>query len=136
MKRFVFLFCLVAVSLACLVPSGSLVADTSIPVTGTPTPTVTPVNTFTVVSSGRPCARVTATSLHVRYGADYDSAIMGWVTHDTLVTVRRQDGDWWVIHGHGIDFQGRETRMTGFVKSDFLELCPCYVQSQFNTQRR
>jgi len=120
----------VLTSLACMQSALStltatpLVTSTALPEL-TATPLASPTALPTVEIS---CARVTADSLHVRYNATYHSGIMGWFVVDTPLTVRREYPGWTMVNGPGVDLHGRKTRMTGFVKSEWIQVEACDVQ--------
>lgn len=82
------------------------------------------------------CAYVIASSLHLRASNSEHALIMGWFTQSEELTVRWYRGDWTVVNGHGTDIYGhKNVRMTGYVKSDWIQEVPC-VQSKTLSKRR
>jgi hypothetical protein len=126
MKKLILLI-LPILSLACLstgyagfTPSaGPARTKTAIPPTP-PTRMVVPPSTAIPDPA---CATVNTDSLHVRYEPNEHAQAIGWVTEGTVVKILDDSGDWWKINGAGIDDQGRQARMTGYVNSDFLKEC-------------
>lgn len=133
MKRLLFLLAVLAIGACAPVP----VQPEPLP-TLTQTPVPTPVPTSTPTPRIIPCARVIAQSLHIRYQTDYHASIAGWFVQDTSLTVRNQNNpDWWLVNGRGIDINGRKTRITGYVRSEWIEVVECQnVQTQPKNQRR
>jgi hypothetical protein len=82
-------------------------------------------NTPTATSDPTRCARVTADSLHVRFRPDYNAPVEGWFTQDEPLKALDDSGDWWKVNGQGIDFQGRHTRLTGYVNAEYLTETKC-----------
>jgi hypothetical protein len=104
-----------------------------------PASTATPLPVRAQPTAKAPeCAVVTAASLHVRFEADYYSSIVGWFTQGTLLSVKNDSvSDWWLVNGSGIDFMGRATHMTGYVKTEWIQEQDCgqYVQTKPKAKR-
>jgi hypothetical protein len=108
--------------LACLAP----VAGFEPPADPAPTKTtIPPAAPLSTAVRSTTCATVNTDSLHVRYGPNEHAQAMGWVTEDTTLKILDDSGDWWKINGAGIDDQGRQARMTGYVNSDYLTVTEC-----------
>jgi hypothetical protein len=134
MKKYMLLPILILAMFACVAPGPQPVT------TPAPASTATPLPVRAIPTTKAPeCAVVTAASLHVRFEADYYSDIVGWFTRDTLLSVKNNaNPDWWLVYGSGIDFMGRATRMTGYVKTEWIQLQDCdqYVQTKPEAKRR
>ena len=105
----------------------------------TPTATSQPTQTPTPTQRAIPCARVVAQSLHIRFLPDYHANVAGWFIQDTALTIRNDSNpDWYLVNGKGIEFSGRKARITGYVKSEWIQIeqCEKNVQSRNKTKRR
>ena len=70
------------------------------------------------------CVTVLKDSVHVYYEPEFESALVGWFVEEEPLSYRREDGEWWLVHGYGTDALGRKARMTGWVRASYMGGCP------------
>jgi len=73
------------------------------------------------------CAIVSAHSLHIRNGPNHHAQVMGWLQQGAsadLLAPTNETG-WAKVHAHGIQFDGKKARLTGYVKAEFITITIC-----------
>jgi len=104
-------------------PAGPAPAQPAIP-TSAPTQTAIPPS----LAASPQCATVKADSLHIRYQPSEHAQAIGWVSGGTpvkIITTETGSIIWWKVSATGIDDQGRQASMTGYVNAVYLNLTEC-----------
>ena len=87
-----------------------------------------PDPTIPSLAASPQCATVKADSLHIRYQPSEHAQAIGWVSGGTpveIITTETGSIIWWKVSATGIDGQGRQAHMTGYVNAIYLDLREC-----------
>jgi len=78
----------------------------------------------TVVSSQEPaCFQVARGATYGYYQPDTHAQIVGRFVADEELELRKDQGDWMLVMGHGVDSAWRKARMTSWVETKNLRAC-------------
>lgn len=69
------------------------------------------------------CVQVASDSVHAYYYPEFETALVGWFVEGNELKVVKAQADWQLVSGQGIDAMGHHTRMSGWVRSSYLEQC-------------
>jgi len=61
--------------------------------------------------------------VHGYYAPEFEAGLVGWFVEGEELSLRKVDGDWWMVAGQGIDTALHHTRMTAWVHRSYMGSC-------------
>jgi hypothetical protein len=69
------------------------------------------------------CVMVLKDSVHGYYSPEFEAGLVGWFVEGNELSLRKVDGEWWLVAGQGIDSGMHRTRMTAWVHRSYMGIC-------------